>query len=252
MSSSNKVYLVTGAARGIGLGLVTALLARPSTTVIASTRTPTPALSALPLGPGSRLIPLQLDSKATPSEASAALATLSSHGITHIDFLIANAGVHGAIKRTLDLSIAHAADIFAINSVGPIVLAGAARDLLRAADKPVFAVTSSIVGSSTLDSEKWNAFPTSPYGTSKAALNWFVHRLHFEETWLTSVAIHPGLIMTDMALQVDIGDKSWKDFGPISLEEGLSGYLKVVDTASENREKVGGHLVSYTGEVLPY
>src|ERR1700760_1021388 len=43
--ASNTVYVITGANRGIGLGLVQAYLARPSTTVVATVRSEIAAIS---------------------------------------------------------------------------------------------------------------------------------------------------------------------------------------------------------------
>lgn len=67
--SLKTVYLVTGGNRGIGLGLVKALLARPATTVIATVRNATtasslkaePALEAT--AEGSKLLIIILDAK---------------------------------------------------------------------------------------------------------------------------------------------------------------------------------------------
>lgn len=64
-------------------------------------------------------------------------------------------------------------------------------------------------------------FPTthSPYGGSKAALNWFIRRPHFEELWLTSFVFQPGLVETDMAAAAvaGLGNVSLADFGAISV-----------------------------------
>ena len=92
MSSSNTVYLITGANRGIGLGLVTALLKRPNTTVIAGVRDTTAstsqALSSLPTANASKVVVVQIDSN---NQYSAELAIKGLKDIDHIDTVIANA-----------------------------------------------------------------------------------------------------------------------------------------------------------------
>ncbi|GAM91529.1 hypothetical protein ANO11243_095810 [Dothideomycetidae sp. 11243] len=243
--SINKTYLVTGASRGIGLGLVTELLARPSTTVIAGVRDPakaSSALEALPHGSGSRLIIVKLDST-KEIDAAAAIAELQNkHGVKVIDVVYANAGINGGIPKTLDLTTTEATEVFVTNSIAPFVLAAAARELLKKSQHPVFAAATSGAGSITGLNEYTVFMPMSPYGASKAALNWFTNRLHFEEPWLTTVLLDPGLVVTDMAK--DLLDKGIDvtAFGPVKLEDCVKGLLKVIDNAE--KDKIGGKVVN--------
>lgn len=90
--STNTVYLITGANRGIGKGLVAALLVRPSTTIIAAVRdtesSTSKSLSSLPTGQGSKIVLAKIDSSdhTTPAKAIEGL-----QGIDKIDVVIANA-----------------------------------------------------------------------------------------------------------------------------------------------------------------
>lgn len=90
--SSNKVYLITGANRGIGLGIVTALLRRSAVTVIAGVRdikaSTSKALLDLHTGEGSKVVLAKIDSNDQTSPA-AAIKTLQD--IEKIDVVIANA-----------------------------------------------------------------------------------------------------------------------------------------------------------------
>jgi len=92
MSSSNTVYLITGANRGLGLGLVTALLKRPNTTIIAGVRDVTSssskALLSLHAAEASQVILAHIDSN---DQHSAELAVKGLKGIDRIDTVIANA-----------------------------------------------------------------------------------------------------------------------------------------------------------------
>lgn len=91
-TNTNTVWLVTGSNRGIGCGLVAALLKRRQVTVIAGVRDTTASTSkellALPKAEGSQVVLAKIDSNdhSTPFEA---VKTLSD--IDKIDVVIANA-----------------------------------------------------------------------------------------------------------------------------------------------------------------
>lgn len=93
-SSSNTVYLITGANRGIGLGLVTALLKRPNHIIIAGVRDTTSstsqALLSLPTANASEVILAYIDSN---DHRSAQIAIAGLKDIPKIDTVIANAYV---------------------------------------------------------------------------------------------------------------------------------------------------------------
>lgn len=92
MSSSNTIYLATGANRGIGRGLVTTLLQRPRVTVIAGVRDVAASISkdllSLPTAEGSKVVLAKIDSNdhTTPFEAVKGLSDIEK-----IDVVIANA-----------------------------------------------------------------------------------------------------------------------------------------------------------------
>jgi norsolorinic acid ketoreductase len=92
MSSSNAVYLITGANRGLGLGLVTALLKRPNTTIIAGVRdvssSSAQALLSLYTAEGSKVVLAHIDSN---NQSSAQVAIKGLKDIHKIDTVIANA-----------------------------------------------------------------------------------------------------------------------------------------------------------------
>jgi norsolorinic acid ketoreductase len=101
MSSSNTVYLITGANRGIGLGLVTALLKRHNTTIIAGVRvvssSSSQALLSLHTAEGSKVVLAQIDSN---NQSSAELAIEGLKDIDKIDTVIANAyGISFAVDE---------------------------------------------------------------------------------------------------------------------------------------------------------
>lgn len=255
---SSQVVLITGANRGIGRGLTSVFLRQPLTTVIAAVRDVTKessqSLAQIPMADGSRLILVKMDLSAPSDAAKAIEAIQKDHGIDALDIVIANAGIShsgtSALKTPADVAMEH----FSINSLGPIVLLQATAPLLRNSKKnsPKFVAISSIIGTiSGTDLLRGLPHTTSPYGSSKAALNWFVRRLHVEEEWLVSFVFHPGLVLTDMvARSFSASGADPKKMGAISVEESVEGLFKVISSAS--REETSGTFRNFDGQVLPW
>jgi len=92
----STIVLITGANRGLGRGLLERYLALPNHTVIAANRNPdhptSQDLYKLPTGAGTKLIVIKIDATVWQS-AFDGVKTLGSHGVDHIDIVIANAGV---------------------------------------------------------------------------------------------------------------------------------------------------------------
>uniref|UniRef100_L2FDG6 Aflatoxin biosynthesis ketoreductase nor-1 n=1 Tax=Colletotrichum fructicola (strain Nara gc5) TaxID=1213859 RepID=L2FDG6_COLFN len=244
--SANQTYLITGANRGIGKGFVTALLVRPSTTVIAGVRDPSAssskALASLPKGASSTLILVKIDSS-VDTDPAAAIATLQKdHAITAIDTVIANAGISHTSGPVRETASAPALDHFRVNAIAPLLLFAATAPLLRKSANPVFESLAKL-------------FPPgvglSPYGASKATLNWLGKRLSVEEEWVTAFVFHPGLVETDMsaALAEKNGVADAKSLGAITVETSVGGMVKVIDGATK---EVSGKFKNYDGTDLPW
>lgn len=112
---------------GIGKGIVASILGRPDTVVIAAIRdlSNSSEISSLPTAPGSRLIIVKVDGK-SPSDATIAIESLQSQGITHIDVLIANSGVLDQWGPVSEVKSQDLRDHFEINTIAPIALFQAA------------------------------------------------------------------------------------------------------------------------------
>lgn len=195
---NNTVYLVTGANRGIGLALITALARRPNSTVIGTSRKPvldSYAAATTSAHPTSKVVGVLLDEE-NPAITSATLAArlAADHGIHHVDVVVANAGASSGFRDILDLD--PDTDLvydFTVNAVGPAKLFKGTWPLLQAGGTGrKFVVVSSSMGSiAGLDGE---GLPGTAYGMSKAAVNFLAKKLsrQFKDEGLLVGVLHPG------------------------------------------------------------
>ncbi|KAJ9626240.1 hypothetical protein H2203_003872 [Taxawa tesnikishii (nom. ined.)] len=192
---SPTIYLVTGANRGLGRGLTAALLQRPNTAVIAAVRDPThtsaTSLDSLPAASGSKAIVIKIDS-ASETDPSTAMAELqSAHSISHLDVVIANAGISSYYGPLVSTPVAEFVDHWRVNTLGPVLLFQAAWPLLEKSAAPQFVVVSTGVASIG-DMASLPPIPASAYASSKAAVNWLTRKMHFEHERLVAFPISPG------------------------------------------------------------
>jgi len=119
-----------------------------------------------------------------------------------LDVLINNAGLHmGEIARGFfGLGQAKWQYFFAVNTIGPMLLAEAVRPALAKA-KGV------IINKSSMASYN----PATAYGITKASLNIFTHAMamQFGADEIRCVAIAPGLMQTDAA-RTGVADDNWE------------------------------------------
>jgi NAD(P)-dependent dehydrogenase (short-subunit alcohol dehydrogenase family) len=171
-------WLVTGAARGLGLCLTRHLSAQGAR-VLALSRSPGPNL------PGVTHIPY--DQADEPSIKAAADSVRAP-----IDFVIHNAAIRGDTGGLATLTADHLAKLMRINVAGPLLLTRALLARLHA--KTVLTFISSRAGSFT---EGRDGDGDYAYCLSKAALNRAVAKLA-DDLPQRIIALHPGWIATDM------------------------------------------------------
>jgi len=154
---SELTYLITGAGRGIGKGILSALMTRPNTTIIAAVRdtsTATNSLSTVPVGKDSKIIIVKLDATIDSDPSTAVEILKSKHNISKIDVLLSNAGLLDGIAPVLETSPDTVRRHFEVNTIGPLTLIQAFMPLLLLSPSPKFLVITSSIGSIT-DMEKF-------------------------------------------------------------------------------------------------
>ncbi|KXX76489.1 Norsolorinic acid ketoreductase [Madurella mycetomatis] len=240
--------LITGGNRGLGLGLVGKFLSQPNHTVIAANRDPShptsQALADLPKGDGSKLIVVKYDASVERS-AFDAVKQAQGQGIAHLDIVVANAAIVKHYPLAKDAQRSELLEHFKVNVLGPLELYQATRDLLqKSPGKPNLVLMGS--GAGALGRQP--PVPNALYGSSKATVAWFGVRINAEDEWLNTFVLDPGWVQTEM------GNEAARLFGvpqaPTTKEDSVEGLYNVITTAT--KEKYGGKVVLYTGEVQVY
>ena len=249
--SSTTTYLITGANRGIGKGLASALLLRPSTTVIVLVRDPnhptSQSLNSLPKGQNSRLLVEKYDAAVDGSAARAIKSLVSSHSITSLDVVVANSGILNSHGPSTSATPAELIEHLTVNAIAPLTLFGATQPLLSKSKNPKFFTISSAVGSNG-QLEAYQGLPIMPYGMSKAAVNFAMRKLHFEFPDIIVEPLQPGWVQTEMggnAAEI----AGVKEGAPLTLEQSVGGLLKQFDIATR---ETSGRFWAWDGEEIPW
>jgi NADP-dependent 3-hydroxy acid dehydrogenase YdfG len=173
-----RTALITGASRGIGAAIATALA--PTYTLLLAGR-PSPALQATAERLGATTLPLDVtDTDAIPSATAA---------VGELDVLVHNAGVFfpGPVA---DSTVEEWRATFEVNVVGAVAVTLALLPALRRAGGQVIFINSGTgrTASATMAS----------YSASKFALRAFADSLRESEPKLRVTTVFPGRVDTDM------------------------------------------------------
>ncbi|RSL92519.1 hypothetical protein CEP52_013769 [Fusarium oligoseptatum] len=242
--------LITGANRGIGKDLLKLYLNLPQTTTIAAVRSLThPSVDEirnLPVASGSELIVVKIDSGSFGDAKDAATVLQGQYAITNLDTVIANAGIGKDWSLVAQTAIEEVEDHFKINSVGPFALYLAMRPLLLASADPKFVVLSTELGSIGLQGER--KIQDVAYGMSKAAVNFFVGKLHHEEPKLIAFPIHPGWVKTTLgnAIAETLGMRE----APTTQEQSAAGIFEQVEKST--KAETSGRFITFEGKDIPW
>ena len=243
MSKTDKIALVTGATRGIGLETVRQLAGEGIRVLLAGRDAGRAAEAASQLsGQGLPVESIALDVTDATSIAAAAAEVRRKFG--RLDILVNNAGVFidDFAKTSSEQSLETWRTTFDTNVFGVVAVTQAFLPLLRESAAGRIVNVSSGLGSLTLHSD-----PASPiydykvpaYNVSKTAVNgWTVHLAHeLRATPIKVNAIHPGSVKTDM-----------NSNGELDIVTGAKSSVEMALLGGDGPTGSFTHL----GEVLPW
>jgi NAD(P)-dependent dehydrogenase (short-subunit alcohol dehydrogenase family) len=244
MAAQNKIALITGANRGIGLETARQLGDKGYTVIVAarSLAKAEEAVTELKSSGIERAVALALDVSDDASVQAAAAEVTEKFG--KLDALVNNAGIiqgeeffgNSVSSVTLDAI----ETTFDVNLLGVIRTTRAFLPLIQKSDAGRIVNLTSILGSLTLhateDSPIYNS-KSFAYNASKAALNMYtVHLAHeLADTSIKVNAAHPGWVKTDMGgeqapMDIVQGAKTSVDLATLG-EDGPNGaYIHLGDT----------------------
>ncbi|KAF7325989.1 NAD(P)-binding protein [Mycena kentingensis (nom. inval.)] len=227
--SSQTVYLVTGANRGIGLGLVKELATRPNVIVFAGARNPA-AESLVELSATHKNVHPVKITLADEEDNKAAIATIEKE-VGRLDVVIANAGIANPTPPVATLDVSDLREKFEANTVGMVVLFQAAHKLLLASPTgaPVFAYISTAGASLT----RYTSMVATGYMMSKAAANFIIRDIDAQNPTLVAMAISPGWVQTDMGNSG--AGRAGMDQAPMTLPDSVDGILSRIDGATKEK-----------------
>ncbi len=211
-----QTWMITGASRGIGLAIVTALLERGDHVVAAARNPHGGALGELAAGHPVALATLELDVASDDSVAAAKAAL----GDRPLDVLLNNAGVLGARgdESSLRMDFAMWREVFEVNVYAPLRVAQAFLPNVEAGRGRKIATISSRMGSIGA-----NPSGSLAYRSSKAAVNMamVVFGNAVRERKIASLLFHPGWVRTDMG----------GGGADISPQESAAGLIATIDAS---------------------
>ena len=203
-SRQEKIALVTGATRGIGLETVRQLASNGVHVMLAGRDRGKAVDAALQLqAQGLSVEAIALDVANDDSIASAAADIERRHG--KLDILVNNAGIlrDDTTRNASEQSLAAWRETFDTNVFGVIATTNALLPLLRRAPAARIVNVSSLLGSiadqANPDSPAYG-FKAASYNVSKSAVNAWTVQLakELQDTPIKVNAVHPGSVKTDM------------------------------------------------------
>lgn len=188
MMKDRPVVLVTGASRGIGAAAARRLMARGcDVAIVARSREGLKAVTA-EAARDDMLLPLSGDVARVADCRHMVADTIARFG--RLDALVNNAGILGPVARLADAEADAWQYNLAVNLMGPFYLVQAAIPHLRSTRGRIVNVSS---GAAVKAIEGWSA-----YSVAKAGLTHLTRLLAAEEPDITTVALRPGVVNTDM------------------------------------------------------
>ncbi|CAH2086874.1 unnamed protein product [Euphydryas editha] len=240
--------LITGANRGLGLGMVKYLTKNDKAgNIFATCRNPSEELTKI-AAENKKLHILRLDvtNIANIGEISAEVTKVV--GTQGLNLLINNAGVTTKFTKLQLVKAEQLLENLTVNSIAPIMLTKSLLPLLKQAaeansDKPMGAQRAAVINmSSILGSIAQNdQGGFYPYRCSKAALNAATKSMSIDlkKDQIIVTSMHPGWVKTDM------GGKN----APLDVDTSVAGIFNVIEKLQESDS---GKFLQYDGTELPW
>ncbi|KAF9822390.1 hypothetical protein SFRURICE_017665 [Spodoptera frugiperda] len=243
-----KTVLITGANRGLGLGMVKYLTKQNTVkNIFATCRTVSEELKTLS-AEHKNLVILNLDVKNTSSfdEVSSQISKIV--GEQGLNLLINNAGVTTKFTKLPYVKTEQLLDNLTVNTIAPIMLTKSLLPILKQAadansDNPMGVHRAAVINmSSILGSIAQNdQGGFYPYRCSKAALNAATKSMSVDlkKDNILVASMHPGWVKTDM------GGKN----AHLDVETSVAG---IFDTITKLSDGDTGKFLNYDGSELPW
>jgi 3-oxoacyl-[acyl-carrier protein] reductase len=247
-SLRGQVAIVTGAARGVGLGIATVLRDEGAEVLLADLNEPAARLAASQLSSsGEHAIGVGVDVTAPPDMARMAAEAVGRWG--RIDILAANAGIYPHISLA-DLQVADLDQIMAVNVRGALLAIQACLPQMTTQRYGRIVLTSSITGSVV------GQPGYAHYGATKAAMLGLMRSAALEvaSAGITINAVLPGNVQTPGF--ADLGPEHRRrmlaaiPLGRFAEPEDVGWAVRFL-AAREARYITGQTLIVDGGQVLP-
>ena len=226
--------LVTGANRGLGLGLVKNYLGK-NINVVGTTRDIKNSRDLLAL---KERFPENLEIFELDLLKESAGYTLANFlGDKPIDILINNAGVGSSNQHLQAVSPKPWLEVLKVNLIAPLMVTQSIIDnVKKGSDKKIYFLSSQL--GSIGDNTSGGMYI---YRSSKTGLNQVIKSLSVDlkPQGITVVALHPGWVKTDMG-----GPNA-----PVSIDESIDGMMQVI---YETDISDTGRFLNHKGKELPW
>jgi NAD(P)-dependent dehydrogenase (short-subunit alcohol dehydrogenase family) len=235
--------VVVGAGGGIGSAVVELLAESPRVSRIYGLTRTRPVLAS----PRVASIPFDLRDEAS---IEAAAARCAEDGPLHLVF-VATGVLHDGVrlqpeKNWRALSATSMAESFAVNAIGPALLAKHFLQRLATGEKAVFAALSARVGS--IEDNRLGGWYS--YRATKAALHMLVRTFAIElarrNPTALCVALHPGTVDTALSAPFQSGVPDGRLFKPRQAAEHLLHVIDGLDASAS------GNAFAWDGQRLPF
>ncbi|KAL7423899.1 hypothetical protein Q5752_001484 [Cryptotrichosporon argae] len=226
-SSTDKIIVITGAARGIGLEWARQASGQSGTFVVAVVRSgTTPELDALAAEGRVAVVHADITKYDTLKGAAAKIATLT-HG--KVDVLINNAGGWQGAGANIsgDISLSTPSEwieTYEQNTVGPVFFTQALIPLLAKSNIKHVVNLSSFLAYPEFHIATDGRFGYVSYSTAKAALNFATLKYHqqFKDQGYTFITLNPGFVQTGST-------QTQNTKAPLTPEQSVSRMRSFVD-----------------------